>query len=1121
MDENRNPNDASMRSGVAAPLMSHEFLSADDAARYAHEQVGKRRDREFVAMIIKLNNQRFAVTEPAEAETDAAKAPPLFPVDGMGRSIDPSNYQLHSLFYSHRALSTLDVTKVQELKWSRTDAIVSLQMFSVYELFHIVVQGTPVYLSGADESLLWFEPDSSHWQQFLSRLGTVSHPGPLARGVEDGSVLPGELVKQVAAAGELRIVIDNALWGNRGKVTDAWAPFPEPAEWRRPIQVAYGAIFSSADEAAHDRFSRGTGQNESEQTWFGFILKQQGKEEYIATELVAAGFGRDKLFARQSLFPRTREGLIYVYPESFQRHSYFYARQRVTQTWRPNRLWLAKHFIVPADLYVVVDDSKRPPVIEGPESIPTYIATQDGALLKYVARKSTKLFDDRTPNMGLEDIQSNLASEKLTQADFVRVVANSGELRVLHPNVCWDRKGLVDAQWAPAQNIERRRLGPVFPTQDDAALYARTNLPATTDSVFGGLILKRTDGMFVATEPVIAPQEDFDVNWIFPDESISAGLFPAGCSIVARYRSRHAREVPVLLSPSNKQLYLNMLSVDTVYTAFKRGSTLLDEYLFGPDGSVIRYRSGTWDRLRADLANALNDFKKLPPDLDSAWIKQRIHEGELKPSEWVDSLAKNGYLQVVAGSPVWGRPRAVSRFGVPSPERATHTYDQAGSEPLYGPVFTQNFDAGRYIHEQAGSRASQSFGFVLHREPHKVFFASLPIEVQQSKLAYDRVFPDGLVPQGYVVESLYLCAAQAPTASSDTVTQHFFSPMDVHLALARAHSNQGYLPVWFSCADGALLRFEMEYYDPAQAAFKPNPFASLEQANTDLRSIRLGTFSLQDYIRRMAMAGTLEVVVPSAFWGMGRIEHDWQPRQTGVAEQEIWGWRPHLPMGPIFHHADDAARYIQRRAGSAYEQSEVYKSAIVGKPDANSYCGVEPRVWRSDDNEVSERIFRTLSDPSTNRRNKPPVFPAGYELMASHHLYHSDATTLATDAEKIYASFVSPGQMYLYTHALQGKGFNIRAYYYSTPHGALLKYVPTYSTDEKTLLMTRQAEFVDGLWHTRLSTADFISRLANIGELRVLTAAHYWNQTGRLGSNWKGDRQQIPLAPVRFHRDEL
>lgn len=1120
MDENKTPNNA-------VPQMSREFLSADDAARYAHEQIGQRRDRKFVAMIFKRGAQRFVVTEPVEAG-DHLLETQLFAVDGRGRPVYPANHQLDSWFYSHQALSTLDAAQIRRLKWSRMDATVSLQMFSIHELFHIVASGVPAYLSGAEDSLLWFEEDSAGWQSLLQRLGTPTNPGALAQGLEQGSILPVEFVREVAQAGTLRIVLDNAPWGYRGKVTGQWSPLPTLGERPVPQQVAYSAIFSSADEAAQDRFSRMRGQTDQEQTWFGFILKQQGKEEYVATELVAVNGVRDKLFSRSSLFSLTHDFSELVAPESFKRHSYFYSRQRVTHT-RPNREWLARHFIVPRDLFVAVYDSRRPLVVEGPGVIPTYIGTQDGALLKYVMRTNSKLFDNATPNMGLDDVQSNLASGKLSPSDFVKVVANSGALSVLHTNAVWDREGVVDTNWRPAQNLERCQLSAAFATANDAVLSARSQIPADTDRVYGGLVLKRSDGLFVATQPVIALHEDFAVEWIFPDVSIGAGLFPAGCSMVGRYRSRQSRTVPVILEEKQRQLYLNMLSVKVVYTAFKRGGRYLDEYLFGPDGSVIRYRCGTWRQFHADLANALNGFGNLPHDLDAEWIRKRIHEGDLSPVDWIDSLARNGYLQVVVGSPAWGPPRMVDRLDVAVVEPGTHSYAKASSEPRYSPMFAQESDAARFAHEQAGERAAPGFGFILHNERLGTYHSTLPVAVQDSALAYDRVFPEGQLPSGYIVSSVYLCAArQEKDAGDDEFGSFFFSPMAVHQVLARARISNDYRPVYFSCADGALLQFEKVYYTPgvppdaaSQSASAQSAFGSLEQAHADLRNIRLRTFTLGDYIQRMVKAGRLEVLVSSDCWAKGYVARYWQPRHPGMSEQELWSWKPELPMGPIFHHPDDAASYIQRRAGSAYTQVTTYESAIVAKPDTYSYCGLEPLPQTDDSLAGLGRIFRTLTDPDTSRRNEVPRFAPGYKLMASHQLYLSGVSPLAADEEQVYSSFTSPMLMQLHTHALKAKGFNISAYYYSTPHGALIKYVPENTQAEKQLLLTRQIDFVDGRWVTKLSMADFISKLAETGELRVLQAAHFWNRTGRLGQDWKVVRLQSPLAPVRFQRDEL
>lgn len=1117
MDENKTPNNA-------APLMSREFLSADDAARYAHEQVGQRRDRKFVAMIFKFGAQRYVVTEPVESGDNLLETQ-LFAVDGRGRPVYPANHQLHSWFYSHEALSTLDAAQIQRLKWSRTDATVSVQMFSVRELFHILAPDVPAYLSGAEDSLLWFEPDSQGSKNLLQRLGTPSNPGPLAQGLEQGSILPVEFVREVAQAGTLRIVVDNAPWGYRGKVTGQWSPLPTLGERPVPQQVACGAIFSSADEAAQDRFSRMRGLTDQEQTWFGFILKQQGTEEYVATELVVVNGVRDKLFSRGS-FPVTRDYRDLVAPESFKRHSYFYSRQRATLT-RPNREWLARHFIVPRDLFVVVYDSRRPPVVEGRGAIPTYIGTQDGALLKYVLRLSSKLFDNDTPNMGLDDVQSNLASGKLSSSDFVRIVANSGELSVLHTDTVWDREGPVDTKWLPALNLERCQLSATFATADDAVLSARSQIPAYTDRIYGGLVLQRPDGLFVATQPVITFHEDFAVEWIFPDESIEAGLFPAGCSIVGRYRSRQSRTVSVILEEKQRQLYLNMLSVKVVYTAFTRAGRLLDEYLFGPDGSVIRYRCGTWNRLRADLANALSNFGSLPHDLDAEWIRRRIHEGDLSPVEWIDSLAKNGYLQVVVGSSAWGLPRTVDQLGVSPVKSGTPSYTTASSQPRYSPMFAQESAAARFAHEQAGEREVPGFGFILHNERLGTYHSTLPVAVQDSALAYDRVFPEGQLPSGYIISSVYLCAARHEKGAGDEeFGSFFFSPMAVHQVLARARISNGHKPIYLSCADGSLLLFETAYYTPgvppdASTASVRSAFGSLEQAHADLRNIRLRTLTLRDYIQRMVKAGRLEVLVPGDCWEKGYVAQYWQPHHPGMSEQELWSWKPELPMGPIFHHPDDAASYIHRRAGSAYTQATTYESAIVAKADSSSYCGLEPLPQTDESLAGLSRIFRTLMDPDTNRRNKPPRFAPDYKLMASHQLYLSGASPLAEDEEHVYSSFTSPRLVHLHTHALEAKGFRISAYYYSTPHGALIKYVPEYTKAEKELLLTHQVEFVDGRWETRLSMADFISKLAETGELRVLKVAIFWNRTGRLGQNWKVVRRQLPLTPVRFQRDEL
>jgi hypothetical protein len=1079
-------------------VLDRAFLSADDAACYAHERVGRRRDSGYYGYILQRSDLRFVISEPTEQPISLH----------THHQVLPDNHVLHGHFYSHSALSTLDADKVVQLKWSVEEAATSLLMFSVEELRNHFANALPAYLSGAEDSLIGFTPDRSRWVNLQALMGTTDEPGGLALGLASGVAKPEQLVVEVAAAGDLQVLISNGRWRPRGKISGERVPGP----WERtvPERVSFGAVFLSADEAALDRYSKDAGQHDEEQTWFGFIFKQQGKAEYVASELVPAGGVRDKLYSLRSLFSEPRS-MGDAYPESFLPHAYFYSRQQIKHARDEPRRWLAQHFIVPRDLYVVVYNSKKHPVREEQVPIPLYVSTQDGALLKYVARKDTRLFDNDVPSMGLEDIQANLASGKLTSTDFVRVVAKSGVLQVMRTSVCWGRKGPIDIYWRPSIHLERRSLSPVFFAADDAALHARSRVPQGKKTAFGGLILKRADGFFVATDPVEIPQEDFDIKWIFPDESVTLGQFPAGCTIVARYRSRVPRALPVVMSKVDKELYLNMLSVDVVYTAFTRKEQPLDEYLFAPDGSTLRYQVGAWERIRADLGVALSPSGRPARDLDGAWIKEQIHQGLLSPTDWVKKLARSGYLQVVLGSRLWGHARAVKEF-VPFPtvDRA-HGYSV--TETQYSPVHIREQDAARFAHEHAGSRSVLSFGFMLRHTFYGSYTATQPTPAADSDFGYDRVFPNGL-PYRYITSGIFLCAAKASPGLPDNDYRHFFSPLDVSLARAMSHEANNYRPIYFSCADGALLSFKLLPLDPVpsldkfgQPQFKENPFATPAQAQHDWNSINQGRFSLTGYIRNMAAYGRLEVLVTSDYWSCpGVVGQDWLPHMPAIAAEVLWANNPVLPLGPVFHHPDDAARHAQLRAARIGANPAALASAVLAKSSTRSYVSLEPIVDSASHTEAIDRIFRTWADASTSQRNQPPRFPDNYTLMAGFPMSVSSATGVPQEVD-----YASARTIYAYIHAMKAKGFDIGAFYYSTRHGALLKYVPNYTLEEGRFLLTGQS----------LAAEELVQELANVGSLTVLKTAADWKQSGRLGQDWKITRQQVPDASDKPTRDEL
>jgi len=1129
MDDQTFASETPRHSQASVPSLSRPFLSADDAARYAHEQVGGRREREYVACIFRRNDQRFVVTEPLQRERDWSDPRQLYPANEKGSPMFPDNHVLHGFFLSHVALSVPNpwyAQMVNALAWTRKDAMTSLMMFSVDELRHLLVDEVPAYLSGAQDSLIMFNPDRTRSAQLLGLLGTTQTPGELARNYEKGIVNPGKFTRETAAYGDLQVLVSNGRW-NRGKMTQDINLGP----WERsvPERVAFGALFASADEAALDCHSRYAGRLNEEQTWFGFILKRKGKEEYVATELVPVSGTRDKLFSLRSLFGLTG-ARQYIYPDSFQSHSYFYSRQSVKTLPEPANNWLARHFIVPLDLFVVIYNSRKHPLVETKSNIPLYLSNQDGALLKYVARKGTRLFDNDTQGMGVEVFRGGLSSGVLTPTDFVRVIASNGELRVLRTSACWDRQEVVDRFWAPSMNLQRRSLSPVFVNADDAAIHARSQLPSDTAGTFGGLILRRPDGFFVATDPIEVQRENFDIDWIFSDKSVTNGQFPAGCSIVSRYRSRGGRELPIMLSRVDKQVYCNMLSVDVVCNS-NRKLQQADEYLFAPDGSIIRYRTGSWARILHDLAIALSSGNATPEG-EIAKIKEQLYAGWLTPTAWVKKLARSGYLQVVVGSALWGQPRAVSEFE-PFPEVPLSTeFALAISEPACSPVFVQEEAAARYAHERAGNRSTLSFGFILRYARGGAYIANLPIAVQGSTLAHDSVFPPGLLSSyvsQYVTSGIYLCAAQVPQNLPDHDYRHFVSPMDVNMALVSANTPQGYRPVYFSCADGALLRLELDSFDPklyqdkfGQVEFRPNPFGSIKQAFSDWSDIEQGTFELERYIRRMARFGKLEVLQASAFWSrLGIVDQNWRPRMPAASADQLWAFNPVLALGPVFHHPDDAARYAHSRA-SLDARAPVRASAILANAETYSYIALEPLADPGHPNEIIKRIFRTASDTTTKWNNRPPRIPDGYKLVASHQLFQISDMPMTNESGDIEKNFPSSTMIYAHTHTLKSKGFDITTYYYSTRYGALLKYTPNFSRKEELLLLVSQKlKEGDKLVYT-IAPEEYISRLADMGNLEVLKTAFYWRQAGRLGSGWKVTHQQEPPEISRHPvRDEL
>lgn len=1078
------------------PFLSGPFLSADDAARHAHAQIGRRREQLLGGMILQRHDGRFMVTEPVPAGARPFSFDGLYPLDRQSTPIIlHPGLRLHGRYGSRLALSMTDPGYTARYRWTRQNAELNAQMFNDRDVADLLASGLVGYLSGSEDSLITFEPSRTlaPWRQQW-QADSVTGESAISKSLADGTRTVADVVRVLAEAGTLRVVIGNAMWGPAGFVELDWGPWIRVLEFQRPESVSHGAVFESADAAAsdlHQRDPQDHGQHFVSR-YFGFILKHEQREEYVASELIPVT-AKSPLLSLASLYGARL-------PEGFVCHSLYYARQ-----WAGNgsTAWLQRYFIVPEDMNEVIAQARANTYMP-PRGAPVYIAAPEGALLCYQSPSADALFEARSEADSVTTVQAMLDTGTLLPIQFVRRLAASGSLRVIQSSACWDRIGAVPGLWNPYENLQRRRLSPAFLTMDDAARYVRRRVTPDLGHHYGGIILRRDDGCFVATEPVQVPDDVFDIKWIFPDESVTRGLYPQRSVVFASYHSRPAMQWPFLLSPAQSAVYSNMFSTRLLARALAADQTHQYHYLLASDGALIRLRPRPELRYPVITPAALVPKPRSRHDWLNGPLERQIRSGQLTPSEYVTRVLGTFELQVVVGSSMWGEPGRLGTWRPFEPPVRNDTgFVEARLDPACSPLHTQADDAARYAHEQTGPRDALQFGYVLQATGNGHFIATLPIEEGASSLAHRRVFAQAGYPQGYQLGGLYLRAPKPvvfrPDGSvwqGDSIFQGLFAPSVLINAMYQvsATAKRPALPLYLSCADGALLKFTVRN-------------ERFIEVRDDLK-LRRRQLPPREYIRRMAQAGELRILVPSENWpGVGVVDAQWQPgRSRGAVSVDYKQWA----LGPIYVHRDDAAGLVHDRAGRFTGQQSI--SALLEKTAGS--CHV-PVLAVEDNGFPSAAGARLFPEDSANA----PRWPSGYQVSAAHLLFHAGLDQPQLGGEQSYKQhFVSWRELGFYLNQLKQRKLTISGFYLTARDGALLSYTPTFSQAEANLLDAT------GKWTSKGGYTAFapepswvLSELARIGQLRVLRSGEFWSVRTLLKADFK-----LPARPTeRPGRDEL
>ncbi|AMS19964.1 hypothetical protein AYK59_07430 [Pseudomonas synxantha] len=1020
--------------------LSPAFVTADDAARYAHAQVDYGRLSNYAALILQRADQRFIVTQPVSTQRPRFALDAVYPLDEHGALImlTPS-CRLHALFCS-RAMSEAP----QGL--SASEAQVAQQMFMDTDIHTLLSNRQAVacgYLSGSVDSLLAYTTQDLQTyteRELLERVTPVQGHSPVARALSGGELLPSAFVREQAYPGRLRVVVAGRLWGAAGPLPEDWQPGDTVDITRLPQTPLLSQVFASAADAVRNAHKSILDRYGRPPSGLGVVLRHRSLAQYVTTQWLA---------------PQRLDQLLHTcrFAESLQQagfevDSFYLSSVRVPDSATASGGWLARHFIGPGDLQAAIYDNAGARRLPLAQRLTLHIATLEGALLAYDAGSDDRLFG-ADAQAGQASFKRRLDSDELSTTDFVRHVASAGALRVVDASECWDQPGQINPSWAPFSGMTRRRLSPAFSCADDAARYASTRLGDRRDQVYGGLILRSTAGLFVATEPLVVHVENFDVQWVRSRELVDKGLFLGGSTVVAFYHSCSAYEPQFPTTDTQWNVYRNMYSTafvaDVLRDPSQQAASPRTDYLLCNDGALLRYRF-TGNAAQKALAAELNVAPAEAPWHLYNPIEEQIRAGILQPAEWVNRLAYAGELAVLQGSQLWGNPRPVVSF-LPYEVRL----DLSSGSPVQAdtgltPLFTQAADAVRYVHRLSQEREQHTCGFIFKAASHAHFMASLPMSMEAAAgFSLNRVLLDGQQPQGFVVNGLYLRARIEPQAKGPSSVHSGLRPQDLAAGAATA-ARYGHVPLYVLCADGTLLQL-----DTSSAVSERD--------------------SVEATLRRAT-----PVPAPN--------DH-------------------RLALSPVFVHSDDAARYAQRLVGPY--QGDDFLGAILEDLQRRAYVAVEPLPDNDPDAVPSaeERLFWKVSRASTSDHEVPlPEYPEGHRVVMTHQLYKSDFAQGKEDAAtSLGVNFISWSYIHRYTRGLRGY-FDIQNYYLSTRDGALLRYTPDYSVDSQEETMVHQFNHI-GVYDAR----EMLRLMAPYKTLNVVLAGHFWRRKGLIG-----DELAAPVA---------
>lgn len=660
--------------------LSPLFVTADDAARYAHEKIlhaNHDSDRIYGGLILQRADTRFVATEPLAGRNETFDPHVVLPRERPESM--PPGCRVVAVYHSHHAAPSMHSTPIVERQLYRA-------MFEPHEVYAAINErewAPARYLSVADGALLKYTPSGSALEQrFMQRIAPpLSDPQQARRNslqskLRSNTLKPSEFVAQIVRTGALHVISGSALWGNPGQVTTAWKPLPEPQVVYQVTQSPpYSPVFTQALDAIRDVRQR-MGARKMRQ--FGVVLKSTGSEAFVATLPIEDGF-----FSLDRLFPARVPNQISL-PAGFEFHGVFIGAPHTPATLATAdiahfRVYQA--FASPVDIYdglqlINLIGNYLPASFTG--QIALYLSTIDGAVLRYAPTSISREIATGILRNGGESTRAKLYAGTLSGIQYVRDIAASGQLDVDVPSALWRAVGPVNTRWRPetpvpvpvdAAGTHRRfPLSPMFSHNDDAARHVHRQLerPHRFNRVMG-ILQSAAQDTFIAIEPSMDGEHaNAPETYLFTHRHVEGQVhsipdFPAGYSSASLHFCRDVR-----LHAADNQLETNLLRnmfwpVDICYATFSLqgingDSSVTYLYLSTDDGALLRYWRGDQsarNRLCSYVSGATYTYQDYFAENNRAYRSRATPPLTPTPVEMLTYVLSSGGLRVLAASQTW------------------------------------------------------------------------------------------------------------------------------------------------------------------------------------------------------------------------------------------------------------------------------------------------------------------------------------------------------------------------------------------------------------------------------------------------------------------------------------